>query len=185
MDKSNTLYRSDTYPYEVEKSDRYHKEFFETIDGWYSVIIDKTTDDFVLTTHKDKQIEDCLTEIHKRKELYDHHEDGMVYQWLKMLQDKINKARVANGESNSWFIIDGVKYRLRINTGANEVLLTIPVQTRVFNVKTMYVEYGDLPILQDGLLDDELRKRLQRKGFELPRVPYKVGLGISPKIINE
>jgi hypothetical protein len=185
MDKPTKLHRSDTYPHDQAKQENHYQEFFESPDGWYNLIVDQTTDEFVLTTPKDNQIQDCMTEIYKRKDLY-HYEDGTIYEWIKLVQSKMNKARLGSGESRSSFTIDDIKYIMRINTRESEVLLTIPRQTRSFNVNQMYLKYGDLPLIQDSFLDDQIRIRLEQKGFDLPRIPYSVGIGLKmvPKFTN-
>lgn len=187
MDKPTTLHRSDTFPYDKNEPDykdesrENYTEHFETGYGWYRIRVDLITDNFELKTPKGLVLEDCLADMHKRKNLYAYMEDGAIYEWIWHVRDVITRARMAYGESNSWFIIDGVKYRLRINTDANEVLLTIPTQTRAFSVKNVFLSNPDIPLVQEGLLVEELRKRLEHKGYKVPRTPYQVALGISMK----
>jgi len=176
------LHRSKTYPYDIQISDKVHQYFMETSEGWYNLIIDKETDDFVLTTPEYKQLEDCLTEIHKRKDLYDQYgEDHDLYEWLYMVHDEIKRKRKINGETRAWFKIDDQKYSMRVNKKSGEVLLTMPKHTRIFTTKSMYSDFIDLVAIQDGKLDSEIRKRLQHKGFDLQKPPYMVGLSLTPK----
>ena len=181
MDKPTRLYRGDSYPYEQENPSYY--EAIETRNGVYSVTIDLMTDAFILTNPAGKLVEDSFHNFHKRKDLYDNYNEA-IYEWLVMVRDKMNQARSQYGETRSWFIVDDVKYEMRINTENSMVYLYLPSQTRVFTVKNMYLENVDLSLIQEGLLNDEIRKRLERKGFKLPRIPYQVGIGISmtPKI---
>jgi hypothetical protein len=78
------------------------------------------------------------------------------------------------------FWVDGLKYYAKTKpTGELEV--TIPEQKRLFVVGNIYLDNPDFPLIQDGKFDDKLRAFLQRKGFDLPEVPYRVGLSISNK----
>jgi len=180
------LHRSKTYPYYIEISDKVHQYFMETSDGWYNLIIDKETDDFVLTTPTYKQLEDCLTEIHKRKDLYAQYgvEDDL-YEWLYMVHDEIKRKRKMNGETDSSFKIDDYEYLMRVNKKSGQVLLTMPKHTRVFTTKSMYNDFIDLVAIQDGKLDSEIRRRLQHKGFDLQKPPFMVGLSLTPKTENK
>jgi hypothetical protein len=154
----------------------------ETVDGWYTVSIDLDTDDFILTTPEARQVADCLNEIHFRENLYQHYEDGMIYGWLMLVRDKINRVRSNTGETRTWFKIDDNRYDMQVLVELGKVWLTLPRQTRVFNVEEMYIVNPDLPVIMGGALDDEVRRRLQSMGLEeMPRIPYRVGLGISPK----
>jgi len=184
MDKSTPLFRSDNYPYEQEKDDDLGHHLIETADGWYRVDLDLITDEFVLTTPKGIEIKDTLTEIHHREALY-YFEEGMIYEWLKMIQDKVNRQRSIDGETRTWFKIDGHKYMMRVNTDTLEVILTMPKHTRAFTAKSMYANFIDFTAIQNGKLDDELRKRLRNKGFEFENRPYMVGLTLTSKTIKK
>jgi hypothetical protein len=183
MDKS--LYRSDTFPYPKDKKDSMNYHAIETLDGWYTVSVDLDTDDFILTTPEARQVADCLKEIHFREQLYLQYEDGMIYKWLKEVQDKITKWRSRNGETHTWFKVLDLKYFMRVNVAKEQVLLTIPKQTRMFDMESMYINNADLPLIQDGALDDAMRKKLEHQGLELQKTPYKVGLGLTQKITNK
>lgn len=183
MDKS--LYRSDTYPYSKDQDESMNYHAIETTDGWYTVSINLDTDEFILTTPEARQVADCFKEIHFREQLYLQYEDGMIYEWLKEVQSKITRWRSKNGETHSWFKVLDLKYFMRVNKSKEQVYLTIPKQTRMFDMESMYINNPDLPLIQDGALDDTVRRRLKSKQLELQKVPYKVGLGLTQKVTNK
>lgn len=183
MDKS--LYRSDTFPYPKDQKDSINYHAIETADGFYTVSIDLDTDDFVLTTPEARQVADCFKEIHLRENLYLQYEDGMIYKWLKLVQGKITKWRSRNGETHTWFNVLDLKYNMRVNVSKEQVYLTIPKQTRMFDMESMYINNADLPLIQDGALDDAVRRKLEHLGLDLGPVPYKVALGLTQRITNK
>ncbi len=182
MDKS--LYRSDTFPYPKNEDDSMNYHAIETLDGWYTVTVNLDTDEFVLTTPEARQVADCFKEIHFREQLYLQYEEGMIYDWLKLVQEKITKWRSRNGETQTWFKVLDLKYSMRINKSLEQVLLTIPKQTRVFDMESMYINNPDLSLIQDGALDDAIRRKLEHLGLELQKTPYKVALGLTQKVTN-
>ena len=52
-------------------------------------------------------------------------------------------------------------------------------------MESMYINNADLPLIQDGALDDAVRRKLEHLGLELQKTPYKVGLGLTQKITNQ
>jgi len=175
------LHRSDTFPYDGKDYNDINNHAMETADGWFSVVVDPNTNGFTLTTPLGKQVEDCLTEVHKRKDMYDLYQED-VYDWLQMVRDKIAKHRSLEGEVSVWFKVDDRKYMLQVNNKTGEVKLTMPLHTRIFSAEDMYFGGNeDLPLIQDGRLDDIIRKRLINKGFDLPKVPYKVAYQLKSK----
>lgn len=182
MDKS--LYRSDTFPYPKDQDDSMNYHAIESFDGWYTVTINLDTDEFVLLTPKSKQVADCFNEIHFREQLYLQFDNGMIYKWLKEVHNKITRWRSLHGETKSLFKVQDVKYSMRVNKSKEHVYLTIPKQTRMFDAEAMYINNPDLPLIQDGALDDTIRKKLEHHGFELQKTPYKVGLGLTQKSNN-
>jgi hypothetical protein len=181
---NNLIYRSNKYPYPKNEDDSMNYHAIETLDGWYTVTINLETDEFVLMTPESKQVADCFNEIHFREQLYFQYEDGFIYRWLKEVHNKITRWRSINGETKSSFKIQDVKYSMRVNKSKEQVYLTIPKQTRMFDMEAMYINNPDLPLIQDGVLDDTVRKRLEDQGLELQKSPYKVALGITQKTTN-
>jgi len=175
------LHRNDTFPYDGKDYNDINNHAIETSDGWFSVVVEPGTNEFVLTTPLGKQIEDCLTEVHKRKDMYDLYQEN-IYDWLQMVRDKIAKLRSLEGEDSVWFKVGDRKYMMQVNNKTGEVKLTMPLQTRIFSAEDMYFAGNeDLPLIQDGRLDDIIRRRLINKGFDLPKVPYKIAYEVKQK----
>ncbi|MBL4861426.1 MAG: hypothetical protein JKY09_00200 [Crocinitomicaceae bacterium] len=117
--------------------------------GWYKIDVNYATDEFVLTTPQEKEIWDHFDEMHKRKHLFHHYEQGMIYEWIQMVRSKINKFRMDTGQTHTWFKIDGHKYMMRVKP-TGQVWLTMPRHTRIFQVKCMYIDNIDLVAIQDA-----------------------------------
>jgi len=179
-----SIYRSNTYPHSKDQDDSMNYHAIEAFDGWYTVTINLDTDEFVLMTPKSKQVADCFNEIHFREQLYFQYEDGFIYWWLKEVHNKITRWRSVNGETKTSFKVQDMKYSMRLNKSKEQVYLTIPKQTRMFDMEAMYINNPDLPLIQDGALDDTIRKKLEKESLELQKSPYKVALGLTQKTTN-
>ncbi|MFT6501510.1 MAG: hypothetical protein ACJASQ_001622 [Crocinitomicaceae bacterium] len=177
---ANPLHRSDTFPHENEELPFMRQYFMETDEGSYNLTVYLDTDEFVLTAPNGEKTDDTFLEMHKREELYGLYQEG-VYEWLILIRDKVNKIKVKSGIVHETFKVDDLNYIIRICARTNEVWIEFPKYLRYFDANDTYLINPELPIIQNGELDVELRRLCKLHGLDLPPTPYKVGIGVTQK----
>lgn len=174
-----SLYRSETFPHDEER-EIIRNYFLETNEGNYVVKVEDDSDEFVLTVPNGDRIHDHISEIHNRRALYWHYENGSIYEWLVSIGVQIDKAWIKDGIVQKTVMINDLRYSIRICASTKEVWIELPKEMRWFYTKDTYEACKELPLLKDGKIEYELRKLCKQYGLDLP-APYKVGIGVLHK----
>lgn len=75
--------------------------------------------------------------------------------------------------------VNGRKYTLGYEPGSGEGLLMIPLRVVDFKISSLYIDIPELPLIDDGVANIEIRRALVELGAKLPKTPYEVGYSIS------
>lgn len=176
------LHRSHTFNYASEPQLSESTYHYDGSEGAYTITHEPKTDVLKIHTPDGRVIVDTLHSIMDREYLYEKIDSGELLQRLIALRDNLGIASIEDGIKESTFSIDDIKYRLRVDPKRKTALLNISAQVREISEELMYVEHFDLAAIQDGILNTELRTRLQKYGFKLGDTPFEIGLKISPKL---
>lgn len=183
-DKSNILFRTNNFPYDKKLPSTSEINTLSTENGRYEISFDSKTDNFSILLPNGDKITDNIKCLKDRRSLYEQLESGAVLSWINRIYKNMNKHLHRRGILDSNIEIDELNYKLRIDKKNKKAYLTIPEHIREMDEDNIYIMNMDLPLINDGILNDTIRLRLSNHSFQLPPTPYEVGLGIHPKITN-
>ena len=109
--------------------------------------------------------------LHNHMEMFNSKEGPEIVEQVKP-KDKLNYVEMR---------VAGKKYTLGYDSGEGEGVLMIPLRLVDFRIENIYADIPELPLLDDGEANREVRRALTKLGAKLPKTPYEVGYTISNK----
>jgi hypothetical protein len=77
--------------------------------------------------------------------------------------------------------INGRMHWLAYDTYHKKGMLKIPLRVMEFELDNLYFDIPELPLLDDGLLNQRVREEIAKLGGKLPKTPYELGFAITGK----
>lgn len=77
--------------------------------------------------------------------------------------------------------INGRMHWLAYDTNRKKGMLKIPLRVMEFELDNLYSDIPELPLLDDGLLNQRVRYEITKLGGNPPRTPYELGFMITGK----
>tara|TARA_R110002072_G_scaffold288828_1_gene455112 strand:+ start:9673 stop:10167 length:495 start_codon:yes stop_codon:yes gene_type:complete len=153
---------------------------YQSSNGEYILTIFEGNEDFGLQFPEGTMIYHTFTGYDKMNILYRQLGRDVVA-WMNYIRNKTKEEETQAGIRTGTIIIDQSTYLIKVNVNNGQCWLFSYESKSSFDVSEMYIINPDLPLALDGALDNNVRSILTKYGLEIPDVPYKSGLKLTPK----
>ena len=129
------------------------ESFLYTGINTYKLTIPPGRFEFSLIMPDGREVSDSFVDLHSREGLYGQIEDGRVYDWLKDVENRIQRLDESENIHLLKIPVEHYCYHVKVDLLKKECWIQYPQLSRFFHINELYSMFEEIPFIEDGQVE--------------------------------